>query len=117
MEPSPDQGTGGSPALTIQHSLEFPRKTLRAVWFWYRLDDPLGPVYDMAAHTNDHYLQLVNVRFPDLPDGKVYRGEPVTRAFAKRSHAEGWWRTPHAGESGPPGDFDGAAWASLDCKR
>ncbi len=47
------------------------------VWFWYNLDDPLGPVYDMAAHTNGHYLQLVNVRFPDLPDGKVYRGDPV----------------------------------------
>lgn len=47
------------------------------VWFWYNLDDPLGPVYDMAAHTNFHYFQVVNVRFPDLSDGKVYRGEPV----------------------------------------
>jgi hypothetical protein len=47
------------------------------VWFWYNLNDPLGPVYDMAAHTNGHYLQIVNVRFPDLPDGKVYRGDQV----------------------------------------
>jgi hypothetical protein len=47
------------------------------VWFWYNLDDPLGPVADMAAHTNFHYFQVVNVRFPDLSDGKVYRGDPV----------------------------------------
>jgi hypothetical protein len=47
------------------------------VWFWYDLNAPLGPVYDTAAHTNGHYLQIVNMRFPDLPDGKVYRGDPV----------------------------------------
>jgi len=47
------------------------------VWFWYNLDDPLGPVADMAAHCSYHYLQVVNVRFPDLSDGKVYRGDPV----------------------------------------
>ena len=47
------------------------------VWYWYDVADPLGLVYDTAAHTDCHYLQVVGVRFPDLSSGKLYRGEPV----------------------------------------
>jgi hypothetical protein len=47
------------------------------VWFWYNLDDPHGPVCDMAAHTNYFTFQIVNPRFPDLADGKLYCGNPV----------------------------------------
>jgi hypothetical protein len=47
------------------------------VWFWYNLNDPLGPAYDMAAHTSYHYLQLVGVEFPAIKDDKLYRGDPI----------------------------------------
>jgi hypothetical protein len=64
---------------TIAEANAFARSLAPAgkVWFWYNLDDPLGPVYDTAAHTDFHYLQVVNLRFPDLADGKVWRGDPV----------------------------------------
>ncbi|MBX9585434.1 MAG: hypothetical protein K2X87_34440 [Gemmataceae bacterium] len=47
------------------------------VWFWYDLNAPLAPAYDMAAHTSYHYLQLVSVEFPAIKDDKLYRGDPI----------------------------------------
>jgi hypothetical protein len=37
--------------------------------------------------------------------------EAVTRAFAERSKAEGWWRSPHSGEAGPSVDLKIGPWA------
>lgn len=48
-----------------------------SVWFWYNLEDPLAPAYDMAAHTSYHYLQLIGVEFPAVKNDKLYRGDPT----------------------------------------
>jgi len=47
------------------------------VWFWYHLDEPLGPVYDMAAHTHCTYYRVISWQFPEVPDGKTAEGRPV----------------------------------------
>jgi hypothetical protein len=39
--------------------------------------------------------------------------EAVTRAFAKRSRTEGWWRAPHTGEKNPSADLDRGDWAKV----
>jgi hypothetical protein len=39
--------------------------------------------------------------------------EALTRAFAKRSKLEGWWRNPHSGEKGPSANVDTGPWAKV----
>jgi hypothetical protein len=39
--------------------------------------------------------------------------EATTRAFAKRSKADGWWRAPHQGEAKPSADLDTGPWATV----
>jgi hypothetical protein len=39
--------------------------------------------------------------------------EAVTRSFAIRSHAEGWWRPPHPGEQKPKTKLSNGPWASV----
>lgn len=39
--------------------------------------------------------------------------EVVTRAFAARSKSEGWWRSPHQGETRPSTNFEKGPWAKV----
>jgi hypothetical protein len=44
------------------------------VWFWYDLREPLGPAYDLAAHTNCTYYRVVSWSFPEVAGGKTCDG-------------------------------------------
>ena len=39
--------------------------------------------------------------------------EAITRAFARRSRSDGWWRSPHSGESKPLANIDTGPWARV----
>jgi hypothetical protein len=47
------------------------------VWFWYDLREPLGPAYDLAAHTNGTYYRVVSWSFPEVAGGKTCDGHAV----------------------------------------
>jgi hypothetical protein len=47
------------------------------VWFWYHLHEPLGPIYDMAAHTHCTYYRVIGWEFPLIREGKMANGRPV----------------------------------------
>jgi hypothetical protein len=47
------------------------------VWFWYHLHEPLGPVYDMVAHTHCTYYRVIGWEFPLIREGKMAGGRPV----------------------------------------
>lgn len=47
------------------------------VWFWYPLYEPLGPVYDMAAHTHGTYYRVIGWEFPLIREGTMANGRPV----------------------------------------
>jgi hypothetical protein len=47
------------------------------VWFWYQLHEPLGPVYDMVAHTHCTYYRVIGWEFPLIREGKLADGRPV----------------------------------------
>lgn len=47
------------------------------VWFWYHLHEPLGPVYDMVAHTHCTYYRVIGWEFPLIREGRLANGRPV----------------------------------------
>src|SRR5581483_4868196 len=56
------------------------------VSFWYHLHEPLGPVYDMVAHTHCTYYRVIGWEFPLIREGKLAAG-PTVVVFCERDEA------------------------------
>jgi hypothetical protein len=48
------------------------------VWFWYDLEEPLGPVFKASACTHWIHHRLINSEFPTLPEDRA-PGQPGFR--------------------------------------